>query len=167
MVRRRESGAGIAALCGRLNPSASTIVAIVDAVPMTLQTPTDRLMPVCASMKLSRLMRPARISSLNRHTSVPEPRSSPQNLPFSIAPPEITIDGRFTLAAPITSAGTVLSHPVSSTTPSIGLARMDSSTSMLIKLRKSIAVGRRLVSPLDITGNSTGNPPISQTPRLT
>ncbi len=77
------------------------------------------------------------------------------------------MDGRSTLAAPMRSAGVVLSQPHSSTTPSIGLARMDSSTSMLMRLRKSIAVGRRLVSPLDITGNSTGNPPISQTPRLT
>ena len=167
MTRRRESGAGIAAFCGRLRPSASTCVAIVEAVPMTMQTPVERLMLVCASMKLSRLMRPARISSLKRHTSVPEPMSWPQNLPLSIAPPDSTIAGRSTLAAPITSAGVVLSQPQSRTTPSIGLARIDSSTSMLIRLRKSIAVGRRLVSPLDITGNSTGNPPASQTPRLT
>ena len=167
MIKRRESGAGIAAFCGRLIPSASTWVAIVEAVPMTLQTPVERLMPVCASMKLSRLIRPARISSLKRQTSVPEPMSWPQNLPLSIAPPESTIDGRSTLAAPIRSAGVVLSQPQSRTTPSIGLARIDSSTSMLIRLRKSIAVGRRLVSPLDMTGNSTGKPPISHTPRLT
>ncbi len=112
-------------------------------------------------------MRPARISSLNRQTSVPDPMSCPQNLPLSIAPPDSTIDGRSTLAAPISSAGVVLSQPMSRTTPSIGLARIDSSTSMLIRLRKSMAVGRRFVSPLDITGNSTGNPPISHTPRLT
>ena len=167
MTSRRESGAGIAAFCGRLMPSASVIVAIVDAVPITMQTPVDRLMLVCASMKLSRLMRPARTSSLKRQTSVPDPMSWPQNLPLSIAPPDSTIDGRSTLAAPMMSAGVVLSQPQRSTTPSIGLARIDSSTSMLIRLRNSMAVGRRLVSPLDITGNSTGNPPISQTPRLT
>ncbi len=75
MIKRRESGAGIAAFCGRLIPSASTWVAIVEAVPITLQTPVERLMPVCASMKLSRLIRPARISSLKRQTSVPDPMS--------------------------------------------------------------------------------------------
>ena len=52
--------------------------------------------------------------------------------------------GRSQLAAPISSAGVVLSQPTSSTTPSIGLARIDSSTSMLARLRNSIAVGRRL-----------------------
>src|SRR6202044_2317602 len=57
--------------------------------------------------------------------------------------------------------------PISSTTPSIGLPRMDSSTSMLARLRKSIAVGRSWDSPNDITGNSSGKPPASHTPRLT
>ena len=61
----------------------------------------------------------------------------------------------------MSSAGVVLSQPVSSTTPSIGLARIDSSTSMLTRLRKSMDVGLRLVSPSDITGNSTGMPPAS------
>ena len=35
------------------------------------------------------------------------------------------------------------------------------------RLRKSIAVGRMLVSPSDITGNSNGTPPASHTPRFT
>ena len=47
-----------------------------------------------------------------------------------------------TLAAPISRAGVVLSQPISSTTPSSGLARIDSSTSMAARLRNSIAVGR-------------------------
>ena len=38
----------------------------------------------------------------------------------------------------------------------MGLPRIDSSTSMLTRLRKSMAVGRILVSPSDITGNSSG-----------
>ncbi len=106
-------------------------------------------------------------SSLNRQTSVPEPSSAPRYLPFSIGPPDTTSEGRSQLAAPMTSDGVVLSQPHSSTTPSIGFPRIDSSTSMLARLRKSIAVGRRLVSPSDITGNSNGTPPASQTPRLT
>src|ERR1700692_3671416 len=75
--------------------------------------------------------------------------------------------GTSQLAAPITSAGVVLSQPHMRTTPSIGFPRMDSSTSMLMRLRNNIAVGRRFVSPEDMTGNSSGKPPDSQTPRLT
>jgi hypothetical protein len=75
--------------------------------------------------------------------------------------------GRLQLAAPISSAGVVLSQPTSSTTPSIGLARIDSSTSMLQRLRNSMVVGRISVSPRLITGNSSGKPPISYTPRFT
>src|SRR5437868_6786531 len=52
--------------------------------------------------------------------------------------------GRLHDAAPISSAGVVLSQPTSSTTPSIGLPRMDSSTSMLARLRNSLAVERSL-----------------------
>src|SRR5262245_56285779 len=75
--------------------------------------------------------------------------------------------GTFTLAAPIKFAGTVLSHPASITTPSIGLARMVSSTSIDIRLRYNIAVGFINASPNDIVGNSSGNPPACQTPRFT
>src|SRR5262249_40351287 len=95
------------------------------------------------------------------------PIVSPRYLPFSIAPPDTTIVGRSHEAAPMMSDGVVLSQPHSSTTPSIGLARTDSSTSMLTRLRKSIAVGRTLVSPSEVTGNSNGTAPASQTPRLT
>ena len=118
-------------------------------------------------MKSRSLILPARTSSLNRHTSVPDPMSRPWNLPFSIGPPDTTIAGMSQLAAPMISAGVVLSQPHSNTTPSIGLARIDSSTSMLTRLRNSMAVGRRLVSPSDITGNSSGTAPDSHTPRLT
>jgi len=51
--------------------------------------------------------------------------------------------------------------------PSMGLARMDSSTSMDIKLRYSMVVGFMSISPSDMVGNSSGNPPARQTPRLT
>ena len=75
--------------------------------------------------------------------------------------------GRSQDAAPINKEGVVLSQPMRRTTPSSGLARMDSSTSMLARLRKSMAVGRSIGSPSDITGNSSGKPPASQTPRFT
>ena len=106
-------------------------------------------------------MLPARSSSENLNTSVPEPSARPRKRPVSIGPPESTMVGRSQLAAPMRSAGVVLSQPVSNTTPSMGLARIDSSTSMLTRLRKSIAVGLRLLSPSDMTGNSTGIPPAS------
>ena len=96
-----------------------------------------------------------------------DPNSSPRQFPFSCGPPVTSIAGTSALAAPISNAGVVLSQPPSSTTPSSGFALIDSSTSMLIRLRNSIVVGRILYSPSDITGNSIGNPPACHTPRLT
>src|SRR5436190_18476250 len=141
-------------------------MAIVDAVPITMQVPVERDRHGSASMKACSVIRPALTSSLNFQTWL-TPMSAPWYFPFSIAPPDTTMAGRSQLAAPITSEGVVLSQPQSRTTPSIGLPRIDSSTSMATRLRNSIALGRMLVSPVDITGNSNGRPPASQTPRLT
>ena len=77
------------------------------------------------------------------------------------------IAGRFALAAPIIIAGVVLSHDERSTTPSSGWARIISSTSIAIRLRNIIVVGDIVVSPSEMTGNSSGKPPACQTPRLT
>ena len=84
-----------------------------------------------------------------------------------MGPPLTTMAGTSQLAAPIISAGVVLSQPASSTTASIGLPRMASSTSIAARLRVSMAVGRRFDSPFENTGNSTGKPPASYTPRFT
>jgi hypothetical protein len=75
--------------------------------------------------------------------------------------------GRSQLAAIITKEAVVLSHPHINTTPSMGFPHILSSTSIPTRFRKSIAVGRRLVSPVDITGNLRGKPPASDTPYLT
>ena len=56
---------------------------------------------------------PARRSAQYFHTSLPEPRICPRQLPRSIGPAGTKIAGRFALVAPITSAGTVLSQPPS------------------------------------------------------
>jgi hypothetical protein len=72
--------------------------------------------------------------------------------------------GRSADAAPMISAGVVLSQPISNTTPSSGCARIASSTSIEARLRYSIAVGRIVTSPRDETGNSSGKPPASSTP---
>ena len=75
ITRRRLSAAGIAAQPGRLMPSASAIEFIVDAVPITLQWPTERDMQASASMKSASVISPALTSSAKRQTSVPEPMS--------------------------------------------------------------------------------------------
>ena len=51
---------------------------------------------------------------------VPLPARRPFHQPSSMGPPDSTMLGMFTVAAPIMQAGTVLSQPVVSTTPSIG-----------------------------------------------
>ena len=80
---------------------ASTIEAMVEAVPMVMQTPLERLMPDSAAIKSLSVMSPARTASENFHTSVPEPISLPCHLPFSIGPELTTMAGRSTEAAPI------------------------------------------------------------------
>src|SRR5262245_9397299 len=88
-------------------------------------------------------------------------------MPRSIGPPVTMIAGTSALAAPISMAGVVLSQPERSTTPSKGRLRMHSSTSIDIRFRKSNVVGFMRGSESEITGNSSGNPPARQTPRLT
>src|ERR1051325_4536526 len=123
-------------------------------------------MPASASIISSSVILPERTSSLKRQISLVL-MLRPRCLPVSMGPPDTTIEGRLTLHAPITNEGVVLSHPQSNTTPSSGLALIDSSTSILTRLRYSIAVGFISVSPSDITGNSTGKPPASDMPRFT
>ena len=132
-----------------------------------LQDPADRDIDASASRNSSGVISPAFTASENRQRRVPEPTRSPRKRPFSIGPPETRIAGRSHEAAPISSDGVVLSQPASSTTPSIGLPRMHSSTSIAARLRNIIAVGRRALSEAEKTGTSTGRPPASQTPFFT
>ena len=74
--------------------------------------------------------------------------------------------GTSALTAPISSAGTVLSQPPSRITESIGCALIISSTSIDIRLRRYMLVGCAKLSWIEITGNGTGMPPASSTPRL-
>src|ERR1041384_1234026 len=60
IARRRESGAGMAALPGNVMPSASAIEAIVEAVPITMQWPDERDMQDSASQNSSSEIWPAR-----------------------------------------------------------------------------------------------------------
>ena len=109
---------------------------------MVLQWPRLRIIADSARRRSARAIRPARTSSLISQTPVPQPRSLPSKRPLSMGPPVTMSVGRSTDAAPISSDGTVLSHPPSSTTPSTGLARMSSSTTMAARSRKNMAVGR-------------------------
>ena len=164
---RLESTAGMAAPPGSVMPSASAIEAIVEAVPMTVQCPALLEMQPSTSAHCSSPIFPARRSSKSRRPSVPEPRGWPCQRPESIGPPVTMIDGIPAEAAPISWAGVVLSQPHSRTTPSIGFAVIDSSTSIDMRLRKSIVVGFMNISPSEMVGNSKGTPPAAQTPRLT
>ena len=148
-------------------PSDSAIDAIVDAVPMTVQWPALREMHPSTSAHCSSPIRPARNASKSLRPSVPEPIGSPFQRPESIGPPVTMIAGMSAEAAPINCAGVVLSQPHSSTTPSMGLALIDSSTSIDMRLRNSMVVGFMNISPSEIVGNSSGTPPAAQTPRLT
>ncbi len=101
-------------------PSASAIAFIDDAVPMVLQWPTLGAEAQVMSMNCGMSISPLASSRRACQTTVPEPARWPLYQPFSIGPPDSTIAGMSTLAAPISRAGVVLSQPVVSTTPSIG-----------------------------------------------
>src|SRR4051812_38244571 len=118
-----ESGAGIEDAPGSVSPSASTAAAIVDAVPIVMHVPYDRAMPSSISRQEHSSRVPARRSAQYFHTSLPDPRIWPRQLPRSIGPAGTISVGRFALVAPITSAGTVLSHPASRMAPSAGYDR--------------------------------------------
>ena len=159
--KRRDIDGGNGGIEGRPMPSASTMLAMVEAVPMVMQWPAERDMQALGRHEI------VQRHLAGRHILAELPDIGAR---ADVAAAEFAVQhraagdamvGRSQLAAPISSAGVVLSQPTSSTTPSIGLPRIDSSTSMLARLRNSMAVGRICVSPSDITGNSSGRPPAS------
>ena len=70
------------------------------------------------------------------------------------------------LAAAISCAGSVLSQPPMRTTESIGWARIISSVSIAMRLRRYIEVGDAKLSWIDMVGKTIGRAPASITPRL-
>ena len=72
-----ESGAGVPATPGIVMPKLSATQPIVDAVPMVLQCPRLLIIDCSDLRKSSSLIFPARSSSLNFHTSVPQPKALP------------------------------------------------------------------------------------------
>ena len=164
---RSACTAGIAAVPGSVMPSASAIEAMVLAVPITAQLPAvvARLPSICAISSSETSF--ARYFAQKRRQSVQAPRRSPWNSIGSIGPPTSCTAGRSADAAPISSAGTVLSQPPTSTTESIGWARIISSTSIDIRLRNIMLVGERKISPSEMVGKSIGSAPAASTPRFT
>src|ERR1700710_2459022 len=74
---RSACGAGIVALIGNDNPSASVMHAIVLAVPITMQVPTEGARrPLTASISLSSIS-PARYLAHSLRQSVQAPSPSP------------------------------------------------------------------------------------------
>src|SRR6476619_4616646 len=163
----REYAAGIEDAPGRVPPSASTALVMVDAVPMVMQCPADRAIPPSTPFHSCWVINPARRSAQYFQVSDPEPSTFPAKFPRSIGPAGINNAGRSIDSAPISKPGTVLSHPPISTAPSIGYDRSNSSVSIANKFRYSIVVGFWNGSDNDIAGISNGNPPDDHTPRLT
>ena len=59
---------------------------MVAAVPMVMQVPNERAMPLSISAQSASLILPARFSSQYFHTSEPEPSVCPRQLPRSMGP---------------------------------------------------------------------------------
>src|ERR1700688_4366514 len=75
--KRSACGAGIVALIGSDNPKASVMQAMVEAVPITMQVPTDGARrPLTASISTSSIS-PARYFPHRRRQSVQAPSTSP------------------------------------------------------------------------------------------
>src|ERR1700744_5881444 len=145
-------------------PSVSAIDAIVLAVPITAQVPAVVARLPSISWISSLLTSPARYLAQKRRQSVQAPSRSPCQRDVIIGPVTRLIAGRLADTAPINCAGTVLSQPPISTTPSIGCALIISSVSIAIRLRNIRLVGDRKTSPSEIVGNTIGNPPAASTP---
>src|SRR6266550_8587296 len=116
----RESTAGIDAKPGNVKPSASAALVMVDAVPIVMQCPGERAIPVSIPFHSFSLILPARKSAQYFQVSVPLPSVTPFQLPRSIGPAGRKIAGRSILSAPISKPGVVLSQPPISTQPSKG-----------------------------------------------
>ena len=81
-----ESAAGIDEAPGSVSPIASTTEVIVEAVPIVLQVPTERVMRASRSTQSSWVILPARSSSQYLRVWVPAPTFWPCQREFDIGP---------------------------------------------------------------------------------
>ncbi len=167
-ARRKRSAdvAGAEPDIGRASPMASTIAAMVEAVPITVQVPTELASLPLISVTSASSIWSARYCAQMRRQSVQAPSRSPRWLPVSMGPVGRTMAGTSLLAAAMTWAGMVLSQPPIRITASMGWARTISSVSMAIRLRRNMEVGEAKLSWMDMVGKTMGRPPASITPRL-
>ena len=166
-TRRSACTAGMAAVPGSDMPNASAMQAMVLAVPITAQVPAVVARRPSTWSISARSTVPARYLPQKLRQSVQAPRRCPRWRPVLIGPVTSWMAGRLAEAAPMSCAGTVLSHPPISTTASIGWAAIISSVSMAARLRYIMLVGLRNTSPSDTVGNGRGRAPAASTPRQT
>ena len=140
---------------------------MVEAVPMTMQVPPVKQSADSTSAISASVSRPARYEAQRRLQSVQAPRRSPRHIPVSMGPATTETAGISALTAAMIWAGSVLSHPESRTTASMGCARIISSVSIAARFLKSIVVGDVSISWSDMVGKASGSPPASSTPRFT
>ena len=163
----RRASPGCVAARGSARPIVSTMHAIVLAVPITMQVPGVGASRPLIALDLARRRcgrrgsRPTAAGSRCRRRAARPGGGRPAS-----ARPERTIAGTSADAAAIICAGMVLSQPPISTTASIGCARIISSVSIAIRLRRNMLVGYANDSWIEMVGNSIGSPPASITPRL-
>ncbi len=138
---RSAMTAGMHAPPGSIMPIASVHSAIVLAVPITMHVPAAGASLPSISLISRSLISFARNRAQKRRQSVQAPSRSPWWSPVIMGPVTISIAGTFALAAPMSSAGTVLSQPPISTTASTGSPRIISSVSTDIRLRRYMLVG--------------------------
>src|SRR5258708_13152702 len=92
-------------------PSDSTMLAMVEAVPIVMQWPAERELPCSADMKSTSVISPALTISLNFQVLVPDPISCPSYLPLSIGPPDSASEGTSQLPPPTTTPAVAFSQP--------------------------------------------------------
>ena len=88
---RRESGAGMAAMPGRVRPRASVRAAIVLAVPITMHVPVEGKSSPWIASRRAASSAPARYSPQTRRQSVHAPRRAPSKRPVSMGPAVTTM----------------------------------------------------------------------------
>ena len=102
-------------------PSASATPAIVEAVPISLQWPSDGILAASSSSYSSSVILPGAVLVRVLPEVGADRRARGRGSTAGLAgPPVSMIAGTPALAAPISCAGTVLSQPPSSTTASSG-----------------------------------------------
>ena len=127
--------AGMELAPGRVNPRASAMQAMVEAVPMVMQVPAERAMQFSISFHSPSHRFPAQRSAQYFQASVPLPKVVSRQWALSIGPAGRKTLGISALRAPMSIAGTVLSHPPIKTAASMGWHRRTSSVSIASRLR--------------------------------